>query len=97
MVDASRTGYLPGDSGGGRYVGAAEDDNAGDHRCQAAVTGEDDAVDDAAHVWFLCIIIPQWAGSLLGDVHYHQSYYAILYDWMGRIIKDNCAWRAIRP
>lgn len=97
MVEASRTGYLPGDSGGGKYVGTAEDVNAGDHRCQAAVTGENDAVDDAADVWFLLLVIPQWTGSLLGDVNCHQSRYAILHDWVGRIIKDNRAWRAIRP
>ncbi len=90
-------GYLPSDSGGGKYVGTAEDVNAGDYRPQTAVTGEDDAVDDAAHVWFLLFIVPQWTGSLLGNVNYHQSRDAILYGGLGRVIKGGCARRAICP
>lgn len=97
MVELGSTGYLPGDSGGGKYVGAAEDVNAGDYRRQAAGTGEDDAVDDANHVWFLLFVLPQWSGSLLGDVNYHQRRYAILHDRVGRIVKDVCARRAICP
>lgn len=97
VVEPGSTGYLLGDSGGGKYVGSAEDVNAGDYRRQAAGTGEDDAVDDANHVWFLLFVLPQWSGSLLGDVNYYQRCYAILHDRVGRIGKDGCARRAICP
>ena len=52
-------------------VGAAENVNTCDYRPQTDVPGTNDAMDDAAHVRFLLLIIPQRTGTVLGDLNPH--------------------------
>jgi hypothetical protein len=58
-------------------VGAAKNDDSDHVRPPAAGAERDDAVDDAAEVWFPGAIFPQRSGSLLGDFDQHQNCNAV--------------------
>lgn len=64
-------------------MGAAEDGNTDFYRPETAGTEPYDAMDDANDVYISQSIIPQWPGSLLGDVKYYQYYYAVFYKRVG--------------
>ncbi len=61
----------------------AKDGNAHLSRPQAGSAEPDDAVDDAADVCLLYLTVPQWSGSLLGDIKCYHYCNSVLYDRLG--------------
>ena len=68
MVGSIGTGLVLHITVDGRrvHVAAAEDDDLPQPGPQAAADPADDAVDDAADVYFLLILVPKWVGVVLG-------------------------------
>jgi len=61
------------------HVAAAEDDDLPKPGSQAAADPADDAVDDAADVYILFILIPKWIGVVLGYLKPDGCRYSVFY------------------
>ena len=65
-------------------MGAAEDGNGAICRPRSEDTEQLDALDIAHYVCLVNSVIPQRAGSFLGDFKYLQNRFAVLDRWVGR-------------
>ena len=67
LVEPGQRRHVPGAAGGRLDVGAAEDGDDPIARPQSEDPEQLDALDNAHYVCLVNPVVPQWAGSLLGD------------------------------
>ena len=79
-------------NGGRVYVVAAKNDDLSQSGSKTTADSADDAMDDAADVCVLFLLISQWAGFVLGNFKPHGGCHTVFYYRVGRIIaSESCS------
>ena len=79
-------------NGGRVYVVAAKNDDLSQSGSKTTADSADDAMDDAADVCVLFLLISQWAGFVLGNFKPHGGCHTVFYYRFGRIIaSESCS------
>ena len=71
------------------YVVAAKNDDLPQSGSETTADSADDAMDDAADVCVLFLLISQWAGFVLGNFKPHGGCHSVFYYRFGRTIASD--------
>ena len=88
LAEPRRTGpdVYHGNSVWRHHVAPAENDHTDQLRPQTTGTDPHDDLDDAHDVRLLHPHVPRWPGSILVDLKSYQYCYAVLCQWLGRLV-----------